>query len=160
MELHQVNLDTGIVAIHAFDDFDAAMLRRLSGMVKDACRKEGTPLFDKTVLRMSIAEDGLSYMATLYDAVDDLIPLVVTAGAKNEESGRSVWKELHSLADCIDSPVRTDPRTIPTAPFVADKAIIPLPSRADAIEWSSDMSKCLGWIILYPSETNAALNAR
>lgn len=160
MELQHVNLDSGIIATHAFDDFDAAMIYRLRGIIKNACRKEGAPLFNKTVLRMSIAEDGLSYMATLYDDVYDLIPLVITAGAKNDDSGHLIWKELHNLAYSIDSSVRTDPNVIPSAPFIADKAIIPLPSRADVIEWSSDMSKCLGWIILYPNETHAALKMK
>lgn len=160
MKLTHVTMDTGHIALHDFSEFDASIAFRLRPLIQEAQRSGGVALFDDARLDMTVDEEGRGYVATLYDAVAEPIPLLMTAGAGDDEAGRRIWRMMHDFADSMGSPVATDRHSAPEGPYVVDKIVIPLPSRADAFYWSGDMAMCLGWMMLFPDDVARALRVK
>ena len=46
----------------------------------------------------------------------------------------------------------------PSAPYIADRIEIGAMADLKATKWTGDMSKCLGWIALFPEEIRGELN--
>lgn len=84
---------------------------------------------------------GKSLVATLYDKARD-IPILTTGIALRSTAGAGLWRMLHETAT---TPLRTTADRAPPAPYIADRLEIGAELRLDAMMWTGDWARYLGW---------------
>lgn len=73
------------------------------------------------------------------------VPILTTGIVKSKNS--NIWKTLHSLTVL---PTVTDPFSPPELPFVADCLDIGATLYPEALRWTGDFTRTMGWMCLSP----------
>lgn len=73
---------------------------------------------------------------------------VLTTGITRDK-GSSIWELMHSTSAY---PLATKPNSPPKTPFIADRIEVGAITNMDALQWTGDFSKCMGWICLAPEK--------
>ena len=84
--------------------------------------------------------------------------LITVFGPKNEPiitigitkfKNSSIWELLHTTSML---PLKTSPKFPPEVPYIADRIEVGSVLNMDAMRWTGDFSRCMGWIYLAPSK--------
>lgn len=140
---------------------DPVSNEKLRKLAQESLTPEGAEVIGNVRFRAKV-EDGL-YRGTVFSLVDgEEIPLLLTFGAKTEDSGKKVWERLQNSILKHPDAVKMKNRR-PHAPFVADyifsasfalRLFMGLLSE-DELDFlgsgmSGDFCKCMGWVFLFP----------
>jgi len=111
--------------------------------VKNDAFNQGAKIFDKYTLKGTKLEYGAIF--TLYGKND--IPILTTASTRKKD--QELWNLLHETATL---PLFTKKGFQATAPYIVDRLELGFVTDISASEWTGDMTKCLGWITLFPDQ--------
>lgn len=113
-------------------------------------------LFKKSLTEQTEVFEGYTMKSTQALPAGTLITLygktpagpapIITVGITDNPDG-VLWDALHDNASL---PVITDRNKPPAAPYIADRLEIGSVLFPDAMEWTGDFSRCMGWIVLAP----------
>lgn len=139
--INHITLNTGHIRKTYPDEVDKKLYFVLNRIFTDSFSPEGSPLFNGYYVKSVKSSYGI--LSTVFK---NEIP-IITIGITNSDPLNFLWKELHKsaympLKTKIDKPVEQ--------PYIADRLEVGAVEYLDAMEWTGDFSKCLGWIYLSP----------
>ena len=140
--INHVTLNTGHTRKSYPNEVDRELYFILKRILNDSFQPEGAKLFDAYILKGTPLESGAIF--TLYK--DGKIPILTTAATRNQNS--ELWKMLLETSTITINKKLAEP----IAPYIVDRIEIGLVFDLQASSWTGDMSKCLGWIALFPEE--------
>ena len=117
---------------------------KLKNIVDDAINGKKTEILEGIYLTLTADTD--CYAATLW--LDDSTPLITTLGA-DTKSGRD---KIHKAVMDDYSDFMPQPIIIPVCPVIVDVILPPAILRPDIFEWTGDLTKCLGWMLIAPDK--------
>ena len=156
-----INTGHNLVQTKEFFPNDPAVNEKLRKLAQDSLTPEGAEVIGNVRFRAKV-EDG-HYFGSVFSLVDgEEIPLLLTSGAKTEDSGKKVWEQFQNSILKRPNAVKMRDRR-PSAPFVTDyifstsfelRRLMGLLSE-DELEFlgsgmSGDFCKCMGWVFLFP----------
>jgi len=122
----------------------------MRGIINKAMSGEDVELLDNTTFKLTV--EGKSYIGTIYAKTEKgSKPILTTGGTSDENDKKYVWNELIKLerATFGESKIAVMP---PAVPFVADLLLPFAIINLEALSWTGDFTKCLAWMVLFPSE--------
>lgn len=150
--VRHVTLNTGHVSLTSADDVDKGLYFKLRSIVDEAQGADGASLLDGTALKIDRTEYG--YLCTLWDVSGNgKVPIVTSGGAKSQSHGWEIWSMMHRLdvGEEIGT-LKTDIKQMPKAPFIADRLWAGATRRPDVLEWTGDLCRCVGLMMLFPED--------
>lgn len=147
MEIKHLTFNSGELRISKPEEVSKDMYPILSDIVKNAKTPEGGEVMDGTFLKMTVK--GSAYVATLFGSGN--IPILITTGIKHKLDANYVWNTLKSKMteeemERLRSCIQTEP------PCIIDVICPSAFMFMDALHWTGDFTKCLGWFMLFPEE--------
>lgn len=131
-------------------------------IVRQAKMNELADVVDGTVLELVLEDDGNTYMATLYNNRNDLIPLLTTAGSVIPEKVQEIWDDYKELSEKMPAMplIKKDPSSgkldkfdcsdlcPASAPVVCDILYMGMLLHPEISMWTGAFVYCLAWTIL------------
>lgn len=139
MYINHVTLNTGHIRKSYPNEVSKDIyfiLRRLS---KEMLSENGAEIIDGYRAVAKYAE-GHGLLITLY--TKDNVPILTSAFVK-ETDDDYIWEILH---EHYPGPLATKSKNPPEKPYIADRLEIGAMLHMDALEWTGDFSRCMGWI--------------
>lgn len=141
--LTHITLTTGSSARQYREDIDPRALADIAELLDGLLQGAPRPVPGKTGYAVVASHSGRSLIATVLAIGGDApAPILTTGIALRSRNARRLWQELH---DTTTVPVKTDRDLVPPAPFIADRLEPAAMSHLDAMLWTADWSRCLGW---------------
>lgn len=127
-------------------EVDKKMVVVLKRLIRDATNHKYPEILDG--ITMDLTKDGGVYICTLYARIGEKqAPILVTAGCKEKEQ----YAELNNTVRELYETVCHDKYAItPMPPTVVDIVLPTANLRTDALSWTGDFCRCLGWMMLEP----------
>lgn len=146
-----VTLNTGHVRHSPASEMFPRSNLKLLKIAAESLKPDGIEVDHNIIFRATKEND--MYIGTLfYRSKSGDIPFIITGGAKTEQAGKILWKEIHTFQDSW-SPV-TKIKKLPSIPFVADRLLSCIPIQAYQsfifTGMSGDFCRCMGWAFLFP----------
>ena len=127
-------------------EVDKKMVVVLKRLIRDATNHKYPEILDG--ITMDLTKDGGLYICTLYARIgEEQVPILATAGCKGKEQYAELNKTVRDLYTAV---CHAEYKITPMPPMVVD-IIFPTASlRTDALSWTGDFCRCLGWMMLEP----------
>lgn len=122
------------------DEINKEIFFKINKMFKDSLKKEGAELFNGYRFKSTQSPDGT--LITIYNKNN--LPVLTTAVSNTDHDG-VVWEMMHTSATV---PVKTDINKPMQLPYIADRIEVGIVESMDAMEWTGDFARCMGWVIL------------
>jgi len=118
----------------------------LRGLFKKSLCRDGIGIMDGYIMKST--ESGIGYLITLFGILNGSKAPIFTIGCSKNDTGE-LWRLLHE-----DSPLPLNSKATDQImlPYVADKLEIAMPLFVDALKWTDDFSRYMGWICLAPDK--------
>ncbi|MEB3103112.1 hypothetical protein [Ferviditalea candida] len=139
--LNHITLNTGHIQKTYPGEVNKQLYLKLQRIYKESLNGEAEVL-DGYTAKSTSTDNG-----TLITLFRDDAPILTTAISSNDDG--MIWEMIHNSAA---SPLYTklsDPLPIP---YIADRLEVGVVLHMDALQWTGDFSRCMGWIILAPEE--------
>lgn len=155
--MHTINhytLNTGNLRVSYPEEVNKDLFFFLKKYINRAKRGK-TQLLDGTY--MYIIEEEDCYVCTLYGKRgNDFVPIISTSGTKDESARTYVWEQMEHMAKAESQGDYTT-RVPVTVPYIVDYVHITSVYFFDALTWTGDFARCLGWMMLFPEEVREKL---
>ena len=145
-KINHYTLNTGNMRTTMPSEISTTVYFRLKSIINQAKETEYVDVIDNTKMHLTIENDD--YACTLYSGSDNdsLVPILLTCGCKNRKDSY-VWA---ATSDAYKRVYGEKIKIVPMAPFIADIVLPGAFTRMDALTWTGDFSRCLGWLLLEP----------
>lgn len=140
--MEHVTLNTGHSTKQASSAISEEAIHAVSAVLDDLLQggKPKVPGFPH--FWMTGTEDGQNLIVTVWTSIQgERAPVLTTGVALKSRTAARLWEVLHK--DRTD--LVTGPRDMPTAPWIADRLEIGAKMRLDAMAWTGDLARCIGW---------------
>lgn len=146
-QISHYTLNTGDVRVTTPDEVCTTVYFRLKSIIKKAMETEYVDLIQDTKIRLTIEKS--TYACTLYScrSGEDMFPILYTCGCSNSEDMQLLWP---STVEMFEKVCETSTNITPAVPFIADIVLPASIERLDALQWTGDFCKSLGWMIMEP----------
>lgn len=124
------------------NEVDKKLFFILKRIYKEVFNNDGARIFDDYIVKGTKFNGG-----ALFTLFKNDMPILTTAPSKYEN--HEVWELLHETATM---PLKTNSSTHIEAPFIADRLEVGAIQDLDAMKWTGDFSKCIGWVSLDPNK--------
>jgi hypothetical protein len=149
--LNHFTMTTGHNRKSYISEVEASLYPAILGAVTPAIKNpEPVPFLEDNIFLKVLKEDRF-YIATIYidtalnPKAPDLLPLLTTGGAKDEESKTRL---IQLMTETYAIPVE---RNYPAAPIIIDRIdVIGQSELVHIYRWTGDFARCLAWTLLYP----------
>lgn len=143
--INHITLNSGQIRQSSVQEINKELYFKLKSLLSDAQKPAGAIIEGNYTLSTSLFKGGA--ISTLYGRKGlDKLPILTTTCCLKDDG--SVWKHLHDSA-LIPLPITNALKPI-ASPYIADR-IEPFATEfLDAMKWTGDLSRCLGWLILDP----------
>lgn len=142
--INHITLNTGHIRKTTPNEVNKEIYFILNRIYKESFSKNGAKIFDKYVVKSTNSDIGVIF--TLFD--EQGIPIITSGISKNDYKGE-LWKMLH---ETTEMPMKTSPNQKPALPYIADRLEFGAMFHMNALQWTGDFSKCMGWITLAPDK--------
>ncbi len=140
--INHITLNSGHIRKTYSSEIEQGFYFKLMRIYKDIFKKEGTDIIDGYIAK-GTNEPGNGVLITVFGP--DGVPILTTGITKNENN--TVWDLLHTTSM---APLKTSAASPPEVPFIADRLEIGAMIHMDALKWTGDFTRCMGWICLDP----------
>ena len=150
VKINHITINTKNNRISTPSDVQREMYFKLKDIVRNAQTNRGIKLFNDTIFKLTMEED--CYVGTLYTQFNgELVPILSTAGTKEESKKRYVWDTMQELYKKAynGNIIKMLPMS---TPFILDCIFPTAMFNIQATKWTGDFTKCLGWAIMFPDE--------
>jgi hypothetical protein len=141
--INHITLNTGHVRKTYPDEVNKEIYFILKRILRDSMKPSGAEVYQGYTLRTT--QDGGSTIATIYHRDGAAILTTLCTKFGDDEA----WKILHEYST---APLATKPTEPIAAPYIADRLEIGAAFHMDAMGWTGDLSRCLGWIVIDPKQ--------
>lgn len=145
--INHYTLNTGNNRKSFSKEVDKNMYFTLKRMIDDAERHEFADVMDGTVMNLTIEDSA--YVITLFNNIEEKIPLLVTFGCRDGKDAAKTIKEANKIYKTI---YNAEPKVAPITPFCLDILFPSVIFNPEISEWSGDFCRCMAWAILSPEE--------
>lgn len=143
--INHITLNTGHIKKTYPGEVDNGLYFTLKRIHKGMFERKVEILEGYTVQGTNDPNEGI--LITVYDPHE--IPILTTGITMHK--GSVIWELLHSTA-YPDLPLKTNPQFPPQVPYIADRLEIGALANMNALAWTGNFSKCMGWICLAPEK--------
>lgn len=140
--INHITLNTGHIRKTKPNEVNKELYFILKRLYRDSLKEEVEIHKGYT---MKSVQDSLGTVITVYSK--EKSPILTTAISKTDTLGL-LWKMMHDTP----FPLATSPNKPITVPYIADRVEIGAIHNLDAMKWTGDFSRCMGWIILAPEK--------
>lgn len=137
--INHITLNTGHTRNSYPNEVSKELYFILKRLQKELLSENGAEIIDGYRAEGKYAK-GHGLLITLYSK--NKIP-ILTSIVVNENDDDFLWKLLHEHST---TPLKTKATNPPKKPYIADKIEIGAIAHMDAMEWTGDFSKCIGWM--------------
>lgn len=145
--LNHYTLNTGHNRKSYPNEVDKSMYFTLKRMIQDATKNEFADVLDGTVMKLTI--ENSAYVITLFNDIEEKIPLLVTFGCKEGKDAANIIKEANNFYKKI---YNKESKIVPITPFCLDIIMPSLIFNPQIAEWTGDFCRCMAWSILAPEK--------
>ncbi|MFS0643749.1 hypothetical protein [Siminovitchia sp. 179-K 8D1 HS] len=142
--INHVTITTGHSRKTYPNEVDKELYFILKRIYKDCFKNNGTEIMENYRIKGTISEIGI--LMTIFNNED--LPVLTTAISNSDHDG-VLWEMLHSNTMM---PIVTDSKKRIGLPYIADRLEVGAISSIDAMKWTGDFSRCMGWIALAPEK--------
>ena len=140
--MEHITLNTGHKTKQPLSAISEEAIQAVSGVLDDLLQggKPAVPGFPD--FWMTGAQDGQNLIVTVWTSLQgQRAPVLTTGVALKSRTAAKLWEVLHrDRADLV-----TGTRDMPTAPWIADRIEVGAKMRVDALAWTGDLARCIGW---------------
>lgn len=141
--INHITLNTGHIRKSYSHEINKEVYFVLNRIYKDIFN-DGAKVYGEFTAKGTFdPENGV--IITLFGAMGE--PIITTGISDRKRS--LIWKLLH---DTSTAPLITKPQFPPKAPYIADRLEIGALTNMDALKWTGDFTRCMGWICLAPEK--------
>lgn len=116
-------------------------------IIKKAREEAFVDVIDGIKMKLTVEKDK-TYVCSLYTEYNgSLQPILITCGCCAKESSVDLLKTVRRSYKTVSG---KDFNITPMAPFVLDMILPAAILRHDALEWTGDFTRCIGWEIMSP----------
>lgn len=140
--INHVTLTTGHVRKTYPREINKEIYFKLNRILQESISPNGAELFAGYRVKITRIEGG---------AISTVLgpggaPVLTTLCTRDDDG--TLWQMIHEHASL---PIVTDPKKRPQLPYIADKLEIGATMHMDAMSWTGDFARSIGWAILDPS---------
>lgn len=144
--LHHVTLTTGHVARQRREDISDAAVEAVSEMLDGILQGAHVAVPGQPRYRANGTHHGRDLIVTLWAGPwEARSPILTTGVALKSRSAPRLWRELHAHPETLPMPLATAAEAPPPTPWIADRLEAGAIQHTDALAWTGDWSRCLGW---------------
>lgn len=140
MYINHVTLNTGHIRKSYPDDVGKDLYFMLRRLFVEMFSDNGAEVVEGYHAKARYSE-GNGVLITLFSNIDN-VPILTTAIVK-ENNDDFLWELLH---ENYSAPLATNISNPPEKPYIADRMEIGAMLHIDALKWTGDFSRCMGWI--------------
>jgi hypothetical protein len=140
--LYHVTLTTGHVRKSYPDEVDRRLYFVINRIIRDSQGPAGCGI-EVPGYSLKTTQAAGQTLATLFGSSG--APILTTGISTNGDT--ELWRMMHESAT---TPIMTDPEKPPAGPYIADRIEIGAAMHSDALVWTADFARTLGWFIIAP----------
>jgi hypothetical protein len=141
--INHITLNTGHKRKSYPQEIDKRIYFVLNRIYKDMFKSKVEIFKGYTAKATNDPSNGI--LITIFSPKDE--PILTTGITKLKNS--VIWELLHTSSAL---PLQTNPKFPPEVPYIADRIEIGAALNMDAMRWTGDFSRCMGWIYLAPEK--------
>lgn len=143
--LYHVTLMTGHVARQSRDDVSQDAIDVVAELLDGILQGAHLPLPVPGYL-VNGTHFGRDLIATVWRGPwVTRVPILTTGVGLRSRSAPRLWRELHAHPEALPAPLATDVNAPPPVPWIADRIEAGALLHTDALAWTGDWARCLGW---------------
>ena len=143
--INHITLNTGHSRRTYPHEIDKGLYFKLKKLLRDSFSPEGAKLDDIYYFKSSTG-GGQEMITTLYGFSQEKPIPILTTGISAKTNGY-LWGLLHG-DDSFGLVTNKD--ALPSVPYIADRLEIGSMFLPEALQWTGDFSRCIGWTFLEP----------
>lgn len=145
--INHYTLNTGGMRTTTPDEVSAVIYFRFKNVINKAKVTEYVDVVDNIKMHLTIEQSA--YACTLFAGEEDnLVPIVYTCGCSNKDDISLIWPITSEMYKQVYG---DQVKIVPMFPFIADIVLPGAVTRIDALQWTGDFCRCLGWMLLEPN---------
>lgn len=140
--INHITLNSGHIRKAYPEEVNKDLYFRLRQIFKRSLTPDGVEMFDGYIVKTTQTEIGS--ITTIFK---EGVPIITTACSKNDTG--ILWKSMHETSMV---PLKTKVTDKFMLPYIADRIEVGAMFHIDAMEWTGDFARCMGWMILFPNK--------